>query len=64
MLPRARDLAIVGQGRNQLFGELLASECDVVLVDRDGLPHRLVQLEPLLVSADEIVRRRETVAPQ
>ena len=53
-----RDLAIVGQGRNQLFGELIASECDVV---RDGLPHRLVQLVPLLVSADEIVRRRERV---
>ena len=36
-------------------------KCDVVLVDRDGLPHRLVQLVPLIVSADEVVRRRERV---
>ena len=64
MLPRLdRNLAIVGQGRNQLSGELLAGKCDVVLVDCDGLPHRLVQLVPLIVSADEIVRRRERVAP-
>jgi hypothetical protein len=40
----------------------LSSECDVILVDRDGLPHRLAQLVPLIVSADEIVRRRERVA--
>ena len=57
-----RNLAIVGQGRNQLFGELLADQCDVVLVDRDGFPHRLVQLVPLIVSADEVVRHRERVA--
>ena len=52
----------VGKSRNELFGELLAGQCDVVLVDRDGLPHRLVQLVPLIVSANEIVRCREEVA--
>ena len=51
-----------GKSHNELFGELLAGQCDVVLVDGDGLPHRLVQLVPLIVSANEIVRCREKVA--
>ena len=59
-----RHCAKVGKSRNELFGELLAGQCDVVLVDRDGLPHRLVQLIPLIVSANEIIRCREEVGPQ
>ena len=54
-----RHLVKVG---NQVLGELLAGQCDVVLVDSDGLPLRLVQLVPLLVSADEVVRCSERVA--
>ena len=34
-------VAKVGQGRDELLRELLAGLCDVGLVDRDGLPHRL-----------------------
>ena len=30
--------------------------CDVVLVDRDGRPHRLVQVVPLIVSAYKVVK--------
>ena len=44
----------------QLLGELLVSQCDVVLVDRDGLPHRLIQLVRLIVT--EVDRCRERVA--
>ena len=29
----------IGKSRIQLLGELLAGQCDVVLVDRDDLPH-------------------------
>jgi len=40
-------VAKVGKGRDELFRELLAGQCNVGLVDRDGLPHRLVQVVPL-----------------
>jgi len=46
----------------QLLRELLASQRDVGLVDRDGLPHRLVQIVPLVVSAYEVVKCRKRVA--
>ena len=36
--------------------------CDVGLVDRDGLPHRLVQIVPLVVSADQVVKCRKRIA--
>ena len=55
-------VAIVGQGRDELLRELLAGQCDVGLVDRDGLPHRLVQIVPLVVSAYEIVKCRKWIA--
>ncbi len=48
-------VTIVGKGRDELLRELLAGQCDVGLVDRDGLPHRLVQIVPLVVSAYEII---------
>ena len=37
-------LAKVGKDRDELLRELLVGQCDVVLVYRDGLPHRLVQV--------------------
>ena len=40
----------------------LRGQCDVVLVDRDGLPHRLVQIVQLVVSAYEVVKCRKMVA--
>ena len=49
-------VAIVGKGRDELLRELLAGQCDVGLVDRDGLPYRLVQIVPLVVSADNVVK--------
>ena len=55
-------VAKVGQGRDELLGELLAGQCDVVLVDRDGRPHRLVQGVPLVVSAYEVVKCRKRIA--
>ncbi len=55
-------VAIVGKGRDELLRELLAGQCDVGLVDRDGLPHRLVQIVPLVVSAYEIVKCRKRIA--
>ena len=42
-------VAKFGKGRDELLGELLADQCDVVLVDRNGRPHRLVQVVPLVV---------------
>ena len=42
-----------------MLRELLACQCDVGLVDRDGLPHRLVQIVPLVVSAYEVVKCRK-----
>ena len=53
-------VAEVGKGQDELLGELLAGQCDVVLVDRDG--HRLVQVVPLVVSAYEIVKCRKKIA--
>ena len=35
-------VAKVGKGRDELLKELLAGQCDVGLVDRDGRLHRLV----------------------
>ena len=55
-------VAKVVQGRDELLGELLAGQCDVVLVDRDGRPHRLVQGVPLVVSAYEVVKCRRRIA--
>ena len=55
-------VAKVGQGRDELLRELLAGLCDVGLVDRDGLPHRLVQVVPLVVSADKVVKCRKRIA--
>ena len=46
-----RSSASESAGRDELLRELLAGQCDVGLVDRDGLPHRLVQIVPLVVSA-------------
>ena len=37
-------VAKFGKDRDELLGELLGDQFDVVLVDRDGLPHRLVQV--------------------
>ena len=51
----------VGKGRDELLRELLAGQCDVGLVDRDGVPHRLVQVEPVVVSAYEVVKCRKRV---
>ena len=55
-------VAKVGQGRDELLGELLAGQCDVVLVDRDGRPHRLVQGVLLVVSAYEVVKCHKRIA--
>ena len=55
-------VAKVGQGRDELLRELLAGLCDIGLVDRDGLPHRLVQVVPLVVSADKVVKCRKRIA--
>jgi len=52
----------VGKGRDELLRERLAGQCDVCLVDRDGLPHRLVQIVPLVVSTYEVVKCRKSVA--
>jgi hypothetical protein len=54
-----RLVAKVGKGRNELLRELLAGQCDVGLVDRDGLPYRLVQI---VQSAYEVVKCRKRVA--
>ena len=43
----------IGWGRDELLRELLAGQCDVGLVDRDGLPHRL---------ADKVVKCRKRIA--
>ena len=53
-------VAKVGKGQDELLGELLAGQCDVVLVNRDG--HRLVQVVPLVVSAYEVVKCRKKIA--
>ena len=37
-------------------------QSDIGLVDRDGLPHRLVQIVPLVVSAYEVIKCRKRVA--
>ncbi len=55
-------VAIAGKGRDELLRELLAGQCDVGLVDRDGLSNRLVQIVPLVVSAYEIVKCRKWIA--
>ena len=55
-------IAIVGKGRDELLRELLAGQCNVGLVDRDGLPRRLVQIVPLIVSAYEIIKCRKGIA--
>ncbi len=55
-------VAKVGQGRDELLGELLAGQCDVFLVNRDGRPHRLVQGVPLVVSAYEVIKCRKRIA--
>ena len=55
-------VAKVGKGQDELLRELLAGQCDVGLVDRDGLPHRLVQIVPLVVSAYEVVKCHKRVA--
>ena len=54
-------VAIFGKGRDELLRELLAGQCDVGLVDRDGLPHRLEQIVPLVVSAYEVVKCRKRI---
>ena len=46
----------IDKSRNQLLGELLTGQCDVVLVDRECLPHRLYRCR------DEVIRCRERVA--
>ncbi len=56
------ECAIVDKGRDELLRELLADQCDVGLVDRDGLPHRLVQIVPLVVSAYEVIKCRKRIA--
>jgi hypothetical protein len=56
--------AKVGKGRDELLRKLLAGQCDVVLVDRDGLPHQLVQVVPLIVCAYEVVKCRKRIALQ
>jgi len=55
-------VAKVDQGQDELLGELLAGQCDVVQVDRDGRPHQLVQGVPLVVSAYEVVKCRKRIA--
>ena len=52
----------IGKGRDELLGELLAGQCDDVLVDIDGRPHRLVQVVPLVVRAYEVVKCRKRIA--
>ncbi len=55
-------VAIVSKDRDELFRELLGGQCDVGLVERDGLLHRLVQIVPLVVSAYEVIKCRKRIA--
>ena len=52
----------VSQGRDEELCVLRTKQTDLVLVDRDGLPHRLSQLVPLVVGAGERVNCHERVA--
>ena len=49
-------------GRDELLRELLAGLCDVGLVDRDGLPHRLVQILQLVVLRGKVLTRLSSAA--
>ena len=56
-----RHVAVPVGGCDEHLGELLAKQCDVVLVDLDDLPHRLGKKQPLVVGAEGMdLLRRET----